>query len=328
MIAPATSAHFLRITTGAWVALVALLHFSCDRKSGTHAAAGSTGNEVKAMDPPAAPAMSTAEFVQRLRDAISGSRTQSEVTARVEKLCANLEKQHLDTLFGETSKGPPAGISSPVWHLGLNQVMEYARTHPGFDAAAPLFRLAANPAAQAVARDYACQHYLLAESATLDELHAAGDLDGWRKHLAEVLDNAASLVSSATTESGTLPGTSLMGLAAIATGFDKYPRELTVIREKVATLVMPVLEAPANHSVSTRVSAIQAAARLQIEKAGPIIAGIALDPKAGIRDRLSAIASLRYFPSLVSISQLETLAGRDKKLALATRSLIEELKRN
>lgn len=328
MIGPTAPSNLLRLTTGVCAALVALLQVSCDRKPVKPAPAGSAENGVKTMSHPVAPAMSTAEFVQRLRDAVLKSRTQSEVTARVEKLCANLEKQHLDTLFGETSKGPPAGVSGPVWHLGLNQVMEYARTHPGFDAAAPLFRLAANPAAQAVARDYACQHYLLAESATLDELHAAGDLDGWRKHLAEVLNNAASLVSGATTESGTLPGTTLMGLAAIATGFDKYPRELTMIREKVATLVMPVLEAPANHSVSTRVSAIQAAARLQIEKAGPIIAGIALDPKAGIRDRLSAIASLRYFPSLVSISQLETLAGRDKKLALATHSLIEELKRN
>jgi hypothetical protein len=44
--------------------------------------------------------------------------------------------------------------------------------------------------------------------------------------------------------------------------------------------------------------------------------------------RLSAIACLRYFPGLVGIDQLETLGGQNEKLGLATRSLIEELKRN
>lgn len=325
----------IRLIGGACAALMAGLVVSCKRdpdpQAGTSEEIRPNATLADADKPqaipvaPTAPEMSSAEFGRRFIEILSDRQIQSALAGRVDQLCEHLDSRHLDDLFELAASGPPEEITDAAWLLGFNQMMANARKRFAPEAAAvPLFHLASNSAASNVMRDYASQHYMLAESAALETAYGSEAPENGRAHLEQVLNHVDTLVSGGG-DTGTLPGTTLMGLAALSERMEKHPEGVAKIRERASALVMPIFKDYGSNSAATRISAIQTAGRLGIGEAGPLIAGVAMDKSASIKDRLSAIASLRRFPDLVDPSILQESLGGNKKLILATRSLISDL---
>jgi len=238
--------------------------------------------------------------------------------------CAEMGAADLDEVFALLASGPPEGASPSLWHLAANEIMEQLKAREDLPEVAPrIFSLASSPDAPPVIRDYAVQHYLLAEMQTLRGIPETAP-EKRSEAFGRLLDNMESLLAENQSAGTTLFGTSLMGLAALAG--ELRGGELRRLRQRAAPFLLPAISGAAPATAAEKVSAIQAAARIGIPEAAPLLAAIARDEKAGFSERLSAIAALRHYPDHADAAWLEQLAESRSRLRFAARETLKHLK--
>lgn len=260
-----------------------------------------------------------------------------EIARRIDSTLSETEAAHFLAIL---SRDPAPGREEDWWVV-MNEIMEQMRKH-GLGAGQYTEALSAiikDPANHPVVRDYAVQHLAqwLApagpETAGTDSVlqnpsaHQAtlpGEKDP--QLIADGLETIVTIIADQTVSDTTIPGTALMYLVDASS---RLPEETTAplwtrldpFLNRTITGATPV---PAN----LRISAIQAAAILNLRAHLPSVRAIASSDSGDPSVRLSSIASLGFYASPADENLLKRIAAGNTRYRFAAISALERITAN
>lgn len=259
--------------------------------------------------PPVAPVL--------IRKLLDPSLHPAERIEAVRALPTDLSERELTELMALLRRPPPERISASTWYMLLNEVMEVLR-QPRFQWAGyggAMGGLVVDRHVDPVVRDYAAQHLSLwLGAATPAQTDNA--FDRGMEAFLTVLRGEREAFESVT-------GTTFMALCDLHTkraGLGSYDAEL-------GTIITAYIAGDRPASLSNRISAIQAAGRMDHREALPAIRGFATRGAANPSIRLSSIAALGYFSDPADQPFLRDLAQSNNRLRFAAREALRNYER-
>lgn len=237
-----------------------------------------------------------------------------ERIAAVRDLPSDLTDREASALIDLLRQPTPEKVGVSVWHALLNEIMEVLRqprfSWTGYGPA--MAGLITDRETDPVVRDYAAQHLALYLAEEADR-RAPGSL-------APGMDAFLTVLRGERESRESVTGTVLMALCDLrskrpAADFEPYAAPL-------ASVVADFISGTRDAGVANRIAAIQAAGRMGLSEALPVIRRFAREGAPDPSLRLSSIAALGYFADPADRPFLEQLATSGDPLRFAAQAAL------
>lgn len=247
----------------------------------------------RAVEPQVPPALASG---LQLRDRVESLRDQFSAP----------DRESTAELYRMATSSAPATMSKEEWLVMVNEMFEIVRKDPDFDRQAFVDQLLAiygDASMDGTIRDYAAQHVCLAAQQEQDPAAKAEMV----KAVLSALVGAATKGTPGD-EEGTALGTSLLAVAELLPTAEKMGIEDRELRDSTENLLGEIISGSRTTSTPNRVTAIQAASKLELSSAVGPIRRLAEDPDGDLGIRLSAVSALGKFSEERDQRLLEDLA--------------------
>lgn len=217
----------------------------------------------------------------------------------------------MDLLYDEV----PRTMEGATWSTIQNEIMEVLRQRRFkiSDYPTALAGILSDKEADPIMRDYAAQHltlYLSERASTLST-----------ETISRSLDSLITILSGSREASQQVTGTTLMALCDLN---QKEPDLLNEHRSQLSEAVQHLLNFEHHATLSNRISAIQAAGRLQLEEALPQIRQMAQSEDLKPTFKLSSIAALGYYADPTDQDFLAQLAQGQSRYRFAAQTALKK----
>jgi hypothetical protein len=242
---------------------------------------------------------------------------ESRQIATIRSLPDDLTQEEFVELM-DLIRGPvPARRSARTWHVLINEIMNVLR-EPRFHIegyGAAMAGMVADKQADPVLRDYAAQHLAL----SLDRIaHAPAKAD-----FQLAMETFLKVCTSEDESFHGVTGTILMSLSALSETF--HADDLKPYRDRLGPAIVALVSGDRESSMSNRISAIQAAGRLNFPQALPAIRNLASGGSPNRWVRLSSVAALGYYGRQEDRAYLSQLMAEDPAMSAAARTALESI---
>lgn len=266
---------------------------------------------------PASPAQAsplTKRNPHLVRTLIDPTKHLDEQIEAIRALPADLTAGEFQALIDLLYDDVPATIDAATWSTLQNEIMEVLR-HRRFDIKeypTAIAGILSDKEASPIMRDYAAQHLTLYLSDRAQKLSV--------ETINQSLSSLIAVLEGNREAGQQVTGTTLMALCDLN---QRQPQLLQAHRESLNQSVLHLLDLEQPVTLSNRVSAIQAAGRLQLKEALPQIREMAQDPDLKPTFRLSSIAALGYYAQPQDQPLLEEIAQGASRFRFAAQTALK-----